>query len=175
MKVSQISLDVELADGVTSDQLIKILSKVTSAFGKIHDTDAVDVSEYYPDHTIEWCPHCETEVELPLKLGQYKCPSCGKMILNCTMCPGCQQECLALLQSETITLGAYKLYVEGQEEDQDGDNGREFTIPTEYARKLVAKYWNQTLEKFLDEYTWDQTEGWPEIAEADGMLISKQQ
>jgi len=36
--------------------------------------------------TTEWCPYCCEEVELPIKLGKYKCPNCGEMIANCSMC-----------------------------------------------------------------------------------------
>lgn len=36
--------------------------------------------------TYEWCPYCDTEVELPTLLGVYVCPSCGKFIINCSEC-----------------------------------------------------------------------------------------
>ncbi len=36
--------------------------------------------------TTELCPHCSTEVELPVRLGVYTCPNCGKPIINCSMC-----------------------------------------------------------------------------------------
>lgn len=35
----------------------------------------------------EVCPHCEKEVELPSEIGVHKCPSCGKWIVNCNVCP----------------------------------------------------------------------------------------
>ena len=38
------------------------------------------------DTTTEWCPYCCNEVELPIKLGKYPCPECGRMIANCSMC-----------------------------------------------------------------------------------------
>lgn len=34
----------------------------------------------------EWCPFCEEEVELPIELGIYVCPNCGKLIINCSEC-----------------------------------------------------------------------------------------
>lgn len=34
----------------------------------------------------EWCPHCEGEVELPIELGRYNCPSCNESIINCSVC-----------------------------------------------------------------------------------------
>jgi len=34
----------------------------------------------------EWCPHCKTEVELENKREPQKCPSCGKLILPCSLC-----------------------------------------------------------------------------------------
>lgn len=36
---------------------------------------------------IEWCPHCETEVEIPAHLCiTQTCPNCGKEILPCSLC-----------------------------------------------------------------------------------------
>ena len=35
MKVSQISFDIVLADGITSEYLIKILEKIASGFGTV--------------------------------------------------------------------------------------------------------------------------------------------
>ncbi len=79
---------------------------------------------------------------------------------------------------ETVTLTTYKLYVEDEDElDENGDeNSREFTVPTQWAREQVAKHYEQAkvfpgqLEEFLDSYIWDQTDGWPEQAKADGVL-----
>lgn len=36
--------------------------------------------------TYEYCPHCESEVQLPNRLGVYVCPNCGRRIVNCSMC-----------------------------------------------------------------------------------------
>jgi hypothetical protein len=36
--------------------------------------------------TIEWCAHCEYEVEIPIKEVS-KCPKCGKSIRPCGFCP----------------------------------------------------------------------------------------
>lgn len=43
----------------------------------------------------ELCPHCEQEVKLPDELGVYKCPECGKWIVNCCQClyPDCDKFC----------------------------------------------------------------------------------
>lgn len=38
------------------------------------------------DYTYEMCPYCDKEVELPDTLGLYRCPSCGKWIVACSMC-----------------------------------------------------------------------------------------
>jgi len=35
--------------------------------------------------TIEWCPHCDTEVEIPVDKPS-ACPSCGMNILPCSAC-----------------------------------------------------------------------------------------
>lgn len=34
----------------------------------------------------EWCPHCETEVELDAKMAVQECPNCGMYIVPCSMC-----------------------------------------------------------------------------------------
>ena len=36
--------------------------------------------------TYEVCPHCEEEVKLPNTLGVFRCPTCGKWIVTCSMC-----------------------------------------------------------------------------------------
>ena len=66
---------------------------------------------------------------------------------------------------ETVTLTTYANKTDGD------DPGRKFTIPIEYAREKIAKWFNLTLEVFLTEYTWDWIEDWPEIAEKEGVLI----
>jgi len=65
---------------------------------------------------------------------------------------------------ETITLSTFPV--------DDKYYSKEFTILTSYARELIAKYFGQTLEKFLDEYIWDWTCDWPDLAEMEGQLIS---
>lgn len=37
--------------------------------------------------TNEWCPYCDTEVELEYDLKVQMCPSCGKWITPCSVCP----------------------------------------------------------------------------------------
>lgn len=37
--------------------------------------------------TYEVCPHCEEEVMLSNELKVQRCPSCGKYIVTCSMCP----------------------------------------------------------------------------------------
>lgn len=36
--------------------------------------------------TVEWCSHCDTEVELKTEIVRQKCPSCGEEILPCSVC-----------------------------------------------------------------------------------------
>lgn len=38
------------------------------------------------DTTSEYCPHCDTVVELEPELKVQKCPNCGKRIVACSMC-----------------------------------------------------------------------------------------
>lgn len=39
------------------------------------------------EKTYEICPYCGEEVELEAELKVQTCPSCGKRIVTCTMCP----------------------------------------------------------------------------------------
>lgn len=43
--------------------------------------------------TYEYCPHCETEVELKAELSVQKCPNCGMFIVACSMCDKCISPC----------------------------------------------------------------------------------
>ncbi len=36
--------------------------------------------------TMEWCPHCDTEVEIPATMDGHTCPACGKRLLPCSHC-----------------------------------------------------------------------------------------
>lgn len=63
--------------------------------------------------TYEYCPYCDTEVELEATMGVHKCPNCGKALATCSLCAECIKPCLyeqaaeALndLQTLTTTLG----------------------------------------------------------------------
>lgn len=68
------------------------------------------------------------------------------------------------LNDQVITLSTFP--------DEDRYYSKEFTISISYAREKVLKWFNMSLEEFLGMYTWDWTEGWPELAEQDGKLIS---
>lgn len=39
------------------------------------------------DKTYEVCPYCGEEVELDAELKVQTCPSCGRRIVTCSMCP----------------------------------------------------------------------------------------
>lgn len=43
--------------------------------------------------TYEYCPHCDTEVELKHEMTAQKCPNCGKWICPCSICEGCVSPC----------------------------------------------------------------------------------
>lgn len=47
-----------------------------------HHMKLIDVC----DTTWEMCPHCETEVELPIVFEVQKCPVCGEWIAPCSIC-----------------------------------------------------------------------------------------
>lgn len=53
-----------------------------------------DVLAHY-EKVDEWCQHCDNEVELAHELRVQKCPSCGKWIVPCAMCPltDCSPKC----------------------------------------------------------------------------------
>lgn len=40
----------------------------------------------YENTVYEWCEFCNNDVELPNALGIYACPSCGELILPCSLC-----------------------------------------------------------------------------------------
>ena len=42
--------------------------------------------QYYPKTVVEWCPHCDQEVELRSIFKSQKCPSCGRKIKPCALC-----------------------------------------------------------------------------------------
>ena len=44
------------------------------------------------EKTYEYCPHCDTEVELDAELKVQTCPNCGKRIATCSMCRACDTE-----------------------------------------------------------------------------------
>ena len=52
--------------------------------------------EYAVDETTEeWCPHCDTCVDLESELKVQRCPNCGKWIVPCSVCPlqDCSSKC----------------------------------------------------------------------------------
>ena len=44
------------------------------------------------EKTCEYCPYCDTEVELDAELKVQECPNCGKYIVTCSMCTACDDE-----------------------------------------------------------------------------------
>lgn len=51
------------------------------------------IKNYEVDITYEWCLHCDEEVILLAKKEAQACPSCGKLILPCSLCKDCEQVC----------------------------------------------------------------------------------
>jgi predicted RNA-binding Zn-ribbon protein involved in translation (DUF1610 family) len=45
--------------------------------------------------TEEWCPHCDTCIDLEHEFKVQKCPNCGKWIVPCSICPleNCSKHC----------------------------------------------------------------------------------
>ena len=43
------------------------------------------IREWRDELTTEWCPHCNTEVDIPV-IGESHCPNCGELIVPCNMC-----------------------------------------------------------------------------------------
>ena len=47
----------------------------------------VEIPEDNENSVYEYCPHCETEVSLINEFKVQKCPSCGRHIVPCNLCP----------------------------------------------------------------------------------------
>ena len=45
------------------------------------------------DVIYEYCPHCDTEVELRWEMKPQKCPNCGMWICPCSICENRCREC----------------------------------------------------------------------------------
>lgn len=62
-----------------------------------NEGNAKDMKIYFAelnDKCDEWCPHCETEVELDTEFKMQICPNCGKPIAPCNLCGGvCVNPC----------------------------------------------------------------------------------
>lgn len=43
--------------------------------------------------TYEYCPFCDTEVELKHEMSAQKCPNCGMWICPCSICKDCHLNC----------------------------------------------------------------------------------
>ncbi len=65
--------------------------------------------------TSEYCPHCDTVVELDAELKVQTCPNCGKRIVACSMCLACDSDknyctnCCLCYQAEQENLNMEKL------------------------------------------------------------------
>ena len=76
--------------------------QTVTPFAYIRDQGRPLPSEYHPfsklfyedmnETIIEWCPHCEQEVEIS-PYGMSKCPSCGEEIRPCSSCVNCTILC----------------------------------------------------------------------------------
>lgn len=51
--------------------------------------------DFDSDTIEEYCPHCDTTVELEFDFKVQECPNCGKWIVPCSICPldGCPTKC----------------------------------------------------------------------------------
>lgn len=51
--------------------------------------------DFNSDTIEEYCPHCDTTVDLEDDFKVQKCPNCGKWIVPCSICPldGCSAKC----------------------------------------------------------------------------------
>ncbi|MBQ5918993.1 MAG: hypothetical protein IIW92_10570 [Lachnospiraceae bacterium] len=55
--------------------------------------------------TYEWCPYCDTEVDAPIDLSIFICPSCGKHIINCGQCNNIKCDTCELYEEARIANG----------------------------------------------------------------------
>lgn len=67
----------ERGDNNNEDWFIDIFIKT-----EIKEEDTNDSNKVY-----EYCPHCESEVELANEFKVQVCPECGKAIVPCSICP----------------------------------------------------------------------------------------
>lgn len=52
--------------------------------------------------TYEYCPYCDTEVELEATMGVQQCPNCGKALATCSLCAECIKPCLYEQAAEAL-------------------------------------------------------------------------
>lgn len=52
----------------------------------INELGGGDLLVEQSDTCTEWCPNCESEVELPYEFKTHKCPNCNERILPCAQC-----------------------------------------------------------------------------------------
>lgn len=51
-----------------------------------NDTEFLTNNDIFNFTIDEICPNCNTLVELPNRMGIYKCPECGELMISCSIC-----------------------------------------------------------------------------------------
>ena len=87
------------------------------------------------EKTYEWCPYCDTEVELDAELKVQTCPNCGKRIVTCSMCRACDANDGKHYCSNCCL--AYQEDIENKEMEEE----QEVLKPTKI--KKVYRFWSQ--------------------------------
>lgn len=74
------------------DEFVNLFN--TGNLGVIHpDKGEIRILDYC-DTCVEFCPHCECEVELRTEFVKQICPNCGEIIAPCNLCGGeCIKNC----------------------------------------------------------------------------------
>ena len=74
------------------------------------------------------------------------------------------------MEKDMITLETYGIY----EENGDVQHVKYFDVPTHWLEVQVLDEWD-TLEEFLDDYTWDNTEFLYARAMEDGVVMNERE
>ncbi|PFP29386.1 hypothetical protein COJ96_10810 [Bacillus sp. AFS073361] len=124
----------------------------------------------------EWCPNCTNEVELVAVFAIQECPECKETIFPCSMCEDINcRNCPLARRERNMKTSVVHSYIDNLIDNTDGKFDKLgscwFIVPTDWLEKLVKKEgWND-LEDFYDNYTYDHSDGYMELAIEEGILL----
>ena len=131
----------------------------------------------------EPCPYCDETVGVDLPHDWHNlettCTECGKSMLVCSACPinsfcdwspknGCSMD------SNHLVVWTYpNMYTDrknGIENEDYDDEVKVFSVPLAWAEKWLREIFKDTVDDFMDEYTWDDSLYMYEAARTDGVI-----